>query len=160
MVTFVLLLGACVNPFAPALEEKNPEDLLGDQTTVEGLFQNWRYAYIFKDTVVYGNLLADNFTFIYRNYDQGVDYTWTRDEDMIATYRLFQGTQSLDLIWNEAVVSIGDTINRDISRGFTLSVMFSADDIIRVQGRANLKLIRSNKFADWQIVQWRDESNF
>jgi hypothetical protein len=168
---FLLIMYSC-NPFAPALNVGvGGNAIITDQTTDDGVFENFRYAYIFKDTVVYGNLLDNNFTFIYRNYNQegvGVDISWGRDEDMITTSRLFSACQSLDLIWNEKIISIEDTMKvgdslvwiRDISRGFTLTVVFSPTDIIPVQGRANFRLTRSNPVNPWKILIWRDESNY
>lgn len=158
-----MLAYAC-NPFAPALTTGVGNNaIITDQTTDDGVFENFRYAYIFKDTVVYGNLLDNNFTFIYRNYNQegvGVDNSWGRDEDMITTSRLFSACQSLDLIWNEKIISVGDDLLRDISRSFTLTVVFSPTDVIPVQGRAYFRLTRSTADAPWKILIWRDESNY
>jgi hypothetical protein len=159
----ILFLSAisCNNPFAPGLAEDGSEhSILGDQKTIEGVFQNFRYSYIFKDTVVYGNLLHDDFTFVYRDYDLGVDVSWGRDQDMLSTNGLFQGTQNLDLIWNDIILEIGDSTLKDISRSFNLTVMFSASDVIRVQGRASFRLRRNNTDEIWKIIQWRDESNY
>jgi len=157
----MLFIISCNNPFAPGLAEDGSEhSILGDQKTVEGVFQNFRYSYIFKDTVVYGNLLHNDFTFVYRDYDRGVDVSWGRDEDMLSTNGLFQGTQNLDLIWNDIVLEIGDSTLKDISRSFNLTVMFSASDVIRVQGRASFRLKRNNTQEIWRIIQWRDESNY
>jgi len=151
----------CVNPFAPGLANSdNGNDILGDQKTVEGLFQNFRYSYMFKDTLVYGGLLNDDFRFIFRDFDKGVDESWGRDEDMRTTYRLFQATQNLDLYWNDVVNSVGDSLLQDISRGFNLTVIFSSTDVITVYGRVNLRISRPNTESQWKISQWRDESNF
>ncbi len=162
-ILFLLLfiLVSCVNPFAPGLDDSDSGDaVLGDQTETDGVFQNFRYAYLFKDTVVYGNLLADDFTFVFSNYDRGVDVSWGREEDMLTTSRLFNATQNLDLIWNDVVVSSGDSLTREISRGFTLQIIFSPSDIIRIQGRANFNLKRSKGSDPWKIFTWRDESNY
>ncbi len=157
----IFIVQSCTNPFAPALfDGKTDDEVLGDQRTIDGLFKNFRYSYILKDTLVYGNMLNDDFTFIYRDYDQGVDKSWGRNEDMIATNGLFNGSQSLDLIWNEVLVSIGDSVLKDISRGFTLTVVFNPSDQIRVQGRASFRLVRESDRHEWKILQWRDESNF
>jgi hypothetical protein len=167
MVTMICIIGgvvfysACDNPFAPRLVTNTISGTgLGDQTTVEGVFQNFRYAYLMKDTIVYGKLLASNFTFIYRNYDKGIDMTWGRDEDMLATSGLFQAAQNIDMVWNDVVQSLGDSVLRDISRGFNLNITFSANDVVRLQGRVNLRITRSNTNEQWKILQWRDESNF
>ncbi|NLO18559.1 MAG: hypothetical protein GX121_01555 [Ignavibacteria bacterium] len=155
-----MLLQAC-NPFAPRLAEDIVDiNIISDQKTVEGVFDNFRYAYIFKDSLVYCNLLADDFVFVYRNYDQGVDISWGRDEDMRTTAGLFQASQTLDLVWNDAILSIGDSLNKDLWRGFNLSIVFSPSDIVNVQGRANFRLTRNLEKDIWQISKWRDESNY
>lgn len=157
----IVFLYSCDNPFAPKLSVGDNDGLvLGDQKTVEGFFQNWRYSYIFKDTLVYGRLLDNNFNFIFRNYDKGVDLSWGRQEDLITTSRLFSSTQNLDLIWNEVISNIGDSTLLDVSRGFTLQIVFSQSDIVRLQGRANIRLKRNNQNEDWKMLYWRDESNF
>ncbi len=158
----VLGLGACTNPFAPKLADPSFNySQISDQKTVDGVFRNFRYAYVFKDTLVYGKLFDYNFTFVYRNYDLGIDNSWGRDEDMLTTNGLFQASQNLDLTWNDVVTSVyeEDSLTADISRGFTLSVVFSPTDIIRVQGRANFRLNRKKLDDKWRIQIWRDESN-
>lgn len=152
---------ACTNPFAPSLAtDSDASAILGDQRTVEGLFQNFRYAYVFRDTLTYGRLLDRSFEFVYRNYDKGVDVTWGRDEDMLATDGLFNASQQLDLVWNDIVIAEGDSLTQSISRGFNLTITFNPADIIRAQGRVNLRITRPTTSAVWKIVRWRDESNY
>jgi len=156
------IIGSCTNPFAPRLnDDENEAPILSDQRTIEGLFKNFSYSYIMKDTVVYGELLANNFTFIYRNYDiePVVDQAWGRDIDMITTYRLFQATQRLYLVWNEINSLIQDSLTVVLSRSFVLDVVFSSEDKFQLQGKATFKLIKENNNAPWKIVQWRDETN-
>lgn len=165
-VVVIVLIGAmgfvssCFNPFAPRLAQQSSGTLLGDQRTLDGVFQNFRYAYIFKDTLTYGQLLAPNFVFIYRNYDRNVDVTWGRDEEMFSTNGLFRTAQTLDLVWNEIIFSSGDSLNTTIQRGFNLTITFNASDVIRLDGRVNLSLIRDKPSDVWMIRRWRDESNF
>ncbi len=158
------IIASCTNPFAPRLEENaGAGDLLGDQRTFAGVFQNFRYSYTFKDTLIYGRLLAPDFTFIYRNYDNvenPVDVTWGREEEMIATTGLFQTAQNLDLVWNEVIIATGDSVLSDVSRGFNLTVAINPQDVLRVDGRVNLRLKRDNPEGPWLIQRWRDESNF
>ncbi|MCX6140342.1 MAG: hypothetical protein NTX15_05855 [Candidatus Kapabacteria bacterium] len=152
---------ACTNPFAPSIAtDADASTILGDQKTVEGLFQNFRYAYVFRDTLTYGRLLDRSFSFVYRNYDKGVDVTWGRDEDMLATDGLFNASQQLDLVWNDIVVAEGDSLTQSISRGFNLTITFNPADIIRAQGRVNLRIARPSTTSVWKIVRWRDESNY
>lgn len=154
-------LGGCFNPFAPALgTDPAGSTILGDQRTIEGVFQNFRFAYVFKDTLTYGKLLDRTFAFTYRDFDKGIDVTWGRDQDMIATSGLFNAAQQLDLVWNDVVASSGDSLAQSISRGFNLTITFNANDIVRAQGRVNLSLLRPDTQSPWKIIQWRDESNF
>lgn len=149
------------NPFAPSQYDGEDETIVvGDQTKVEGVFQNWRYSYIFADTSVYSNLLAEDFSFVYRNYDLGIDNSWGRDVDLRTTRTLFDSTESIDLIWNEIIYEIGDSLSKNILRSFNLQLVFSAEDIARISGRANIQLVRDNHEDEWKIEVWRDESNY
>ena len=64
----------------------------------------------------------------------------------------------LDLIWNNIVSITPDSTN--VVRGFNLTITFNANDIIRVDGYANITLSRGSPTEPWKIVRWRDESNF
>jgi len=152
----------CKNPFAPSFDETNgnASSVISDQKTIDGVFQNFQYAYTVKDTSIYGNLLTGDFTFIYRDYDQGFDVSWGRDEDMKTTYGLFENAQQLDLIWNNIVLSVEDSLSANIVRGFNLTITFNPTDVIRLDGRVNLLLNRTSVDSKWQITKWIDESNF
>lgn len=157
----MLLIASCTNPFAPKLSDTPlGENVFADQKTVDGIFQNFRSAYLYKDTLAYGKLLDQQFIFIYRNYETGVDGTWGRDQEMFTTSGLFNAAQNLDLMWNDIVVSTGDSTSLDIARGFNLTITFNPQDIVRVQGRVNLQLKRPTPMDNWKIVRWRDESNY
>ncbi len=153
-----IAFSACDNPFAPALDNNSSDsqNLISDRTSVDGVFQNLQYAYTFKDSTIYGQLLSNEFLFTYRDYDRGVDVSWGRDEEMRVTNGLFQNSQRLDLIWNNIIFMTSDSTN--IIRGFNLTITFNPTDIIFVEGRVNLYL-RKDSFNKWQISQWIDESN-
>lgn len=165
-VLFFVLVGltGCDNPFAPALDTtpSQGQSILGDQTVIDGVFQNFKQAYAFRDSTIYGQLLAPNFIFVYRDYEKGVDVFWTRDEDIRTTYGLFQNVQRLDLVWNTIITSNieSDSLKATIIRNFNLTVTFNASDIVRVDGYANWTLERSKIGDIWKITRWRDESNF
>ncbi|HSD62257.1 MAG TPA: hypothetical protein VLB50_00605, partial [Ignavibacteriaceae bacterium] len=86
------MAAGCKNPFAPAFNENinGNNSTITDQKTIEGVFQNFQYAYTFKDTTIYGNLISEDFIFTYRDYDLGFDVSWGRDEELKTTYGLFQ----------------------------------------------------------------------
>ncbi|MFA6232612.1 MAG: hypothetical protein WC824_00315 [Bacteroidota bacterium] len=161
VLLFTALVAAC-NPFAPALENdpNGGASLITDQKTVEGLFQNFRYAYTFKDTTIYGGLLSHDFVFTYRDYDRKIDESWGRDEEMRITWHLFQNAGSLNLVWNNIVGSSGDSLRASVTRSFNLTVTFNPSDVIRVDGRVSLDLLRASSADPWKITQWRDESNY
>jgi hypothetical protein len=152
------------NPFAPALDESTEDgtSVLGDARSVEGIFQNMKYAYTFRDTTIYGRLLGGEYVFLYRDYDRGVDVTWGRDEEMRTTNGLFQNVQRLDLVWNNIIALSADSANTrvNVSRNFNLTVTFNPSDVLRVDGYVSLTMARPRSDDVWQIIQWRDESNF
>ena len=156
-VAIVSFLGPWCNPFAPSLD-LSPAQSTCNPHSVEGVFHCFQNAYTFRDTTIYGQLLGSDFVFVYRDYDLGIDVTWGRDEEMRTTYGLFQNVQNLDLIWNNIVSITPDSTN--VVRGFNLTITFNANDIIRVDGYANITLSRGSPTEPWKIVRWRDESNF
>jgi len=162
-IIVLVLLAAC-NPFAPEFDESplGSDSILGDPTTVEGIFQNIKYAYTFKDTTIYGQVINANYNFVFRDYERGLDVSWGRDEEMRITYELFRNVQRLDLVWNNTIALATDSANTaaTVSRNFNLTVTFNASDILRVDGYATLSLVRSASSEPWMIVRWRDESNF
>lgn len=79
---------------------------------------------------------------------------------MKTTYGLFQNSQQLDLIWNNVLVSVEDSLSASIVRGFNLTVTFNPTDIIRIDGRVNVSLKKDPVINTWQITKWLDESNF
>ena len=157
----VALLVSC-NPFAPKIDtsSQNGDDAIADQSTIEGVFQNFHYAYTFRDTTMYGALLAQDFVFTYRDYDKVVDLSWGRDEDMRITSRLFDNAQSLNLVWNNILGFAGDSLRANVTRSFNLTVTFNPSDIVRVDGRVSLELQRTASTLPWKITLWKDESNF
>ncbi len=159
LLSAALLAGACVNPFAPGIDN-SPAQSTCDPKSIDGIFRCFQSSYTFRDTTVYGQLLDDSFVFVYRNYDLGVDISWGREEDMRSTYGLFQNAQKLDLIWNNIISSTSDSNEVNVVRGFNLTIVFNPSDVEYVNGYANLIFQRERVTDPWKIVRWRDESNY
>ena len=159
VLAFVFLTSGCLNPFAPG-RDNSPAESSCNPLTIEGIFQCFQAAYTFRDTTVYGQLLGQNFAFVYRDYEIGIDVTWGRDEEMRTTYGLFQNAQKLDLIWNNIVSTSTDSTQVNIVRGFNLTITFNPSDVERVDGYANITMERLRNSDPWRIISWRDESNF
>ncbi|MBV6477820.1 MAG: hypothetical protein HGGPFJEG_00564 [Ignavibacteria bacterium] len=149
---------SCDNIFSPKLDNSTPVEILTDQTTIEGLFQNFKYSYTFKDTTVYGNLLTENFLFIYRDYTSGFDVSWDRATDMRTTNGLFQNSQKLEVVWNNIIYQGGDSLNQNVKRSFNLTITFNPSDIVRLNGFVDMNLVRNPDNGIWKIQKWRDES--
>lgn len=160
IVAFVSL--SCENPFAPKLATQQIETngFLSDQTTLDGVFQNFVYAYTFRDTSIYSKLIGPGFTFTYWDYDNSVNVAWGRDDEMRSTSVMFQIVNRLALNWNSIASMTEDSLHAAVTRGFTLTVTFNPADISEVDGKAYFELQRSSSSAPWQISLWRDESNF
>jgi hypothetical protein len=151
---------SCINPFAPRLDFAPASSACNDLTNIENVLCTFRNAYTFKDTTLYSSIIGSNFVFTYRDYDQGVDVSWGRTDEMHVTYAMFQSVQDLELIWNNEVSSSGnDTVHSTI-RGFTLTVTFSSSDIAEVDGYASLTFARHTAKDPWQLVLWNDQSNY
>jgi hypothetical protein len=151
---------SCLNPFAPKLDTNLQAQLCSDLTSIENVLCTFHNAYLFKDTTLYGALIAPNFVFVYRDYDQGIDVSWGRDVEMRTTYGLFQNVSSLTLTWNNEIGLIDTDTLSSIQRAFNLTVEFNPNDITRVDGNAILTFARANDHDPWKIVRWRDESNY
>ena len=154
------VIQSCFNPFAPKIDTSNTnQNILSDQKTIEGVFQNFKYSYTFKDTAIYGGLLEDNFVFTYFDYDLGAEVSWDRPTDMKTTNGLFTNTQSLNLIWNNIVFQEGDSLFVDVKRGFNLTITFNPNDIINFYGFVDLTLTRPTASDVWRILRWKDLTN-
>jgi hypothetical protein len=127
----------------------------------DGVFQNIQYAYTFKDTLIYGELIAPDFIFTYHDYERQFDVSWGREEEMRTTYGLFQNTQRLDLIWNNIIVSTVDSSSANIIRGFNLTVTYNSSNLPdQAHGNVNMSLKKNAHTGKWQIIRWADESNY
>lgn len=158
IIILVSIFSSCDNIFSPRLDDSPTTSILSDQTTIDGVFQNFKYAYTFKDTSVYSNLLTDDFVFTYRDYEQGFDISWDKPTEMKTTAGLFRNAQKLEVIWNNITVQTGDTINMNIKRSFNLTITFNPSNVIRLYGFADMNLLRSPADSKWRIKKWRDES--
>lgn len=153
----ISLISGCFNPFSPGIDNTiSNENIISDQKTTEGVFQNFKYAYTFKDTSIYGQTLAPEFVFTYFDYDLGVNISWDRATDMRTTEGLFANTQELRLIWNNTVFEEGDSLNVNVKRGFNLSITFNPNDVINFYGFVDMDLTRPTTDDKWKIKLWKD----
>jgi hypothetical protein len=130
--------------------------ILTEQHDPEEVLQNFRYAYIYRDSLVYSDLFDTNFIFLYFDPDiggaGGYNY-WGLDTELRTTGRLFRTFDNFTLVWNA-------TIAEDTSQNGVVSLTKTFD--LSVEG----KLISGNAVFDfiadstetWHITRWQDES--
>ena len=157
-----LILAAC-NPFAPALEQGSAfGDLLGDPRTVDGFFTNFQNAYELRDLSLYEPLLDSSFVFVWRDFGAQVDREWGFAEDLETTRRLFANSSLIRLQWNQIlsrdVFEAG--LQERVIRSFNLTITLEQGDVFRGDGNVNFLLARADTTRPWQLLRWRDESEF
>ncbi|MBK7868721.1 MAG: hypothetical protein IPJ75_17960 [Ignavibacteriales bacterium] len=103
-------------------------------------------------------LSKDDFIFTFRDYDLGADVTWGEKKNL-EPLRVFFKLRELDLVWNNIVLSSGDSTKINMVRSFNLTITFNPSDIVRINGRVNLNLEKNTITKKWQISRWIDESN-
>lgn len=171
LILLLLLVRACVNPFAPGLTEHklNSNLILTEQRTPAQVLTNFRYAYTFKDSLIYSDLLDSSFLFISKNFatDPVTDLTWGRDVDIKTTMGLFRHFQNLDLTWGGAeyqrYLNIDSTLC-EIQQSFRLT-LDGGRDFPPITGKARFNLIKKKLNAPemsdvWKITRWEDLSSF
>ena len=149
------------NPFAPSLDDGDPnQGLIGDQTTVTGFFQVFRNAYELRDISLYEPLIDSSFVFIYRDFDAQIDRQWGFTQELETTRRMFQGSNWIQLQWNQIIADDFTDQNRRsrIIRSFNLAISIEDSDVLRGDGNVNFTLVRVDSSAVWRLSRWRDES--
>lgn len=162
-ISLLILLTACINPFAPGLtEDDDPgSQILTDQKTPEEVLTNFSYAYNFKDSLVYADLLDSSFQFIFIDYDtdQPTSDNWGRDKDIQTTVKMFRHFQSLDLVWGETTSRVylnEDSSQVELKKTFQLT-LDGGETIPSISGWALFTFIRK-KTGVWKIIRWDDLS--
>ncbi|GMQ81172.1 MAG: hypothetical protein BMS9Abin05_0603 [Rhodothermia bacterium] len=161
VTAWVLSMFSSCNPFAPALEEGDPfGGLIGDQTTIDGFFTNFRNAYELRDLSLYEPLLDSSFTFLWRDFDALVDREWGFAQDLETTRRLFQNSSLIRLQWNQIITqdNLVPQLEVRVVRSFNLTVTLEQGDVFRTDGNVNFNLVRKDSTAVWRLRRWRDES--
>ena len=148
----------CINPFAPELGEvgRTANIILTDQKSPDGLLQNFKYAYVFKDSLIYRDLLDDSFQFIYLDTEKNIWDGWDKEKDIKTTSGLFGYFTNIDLQWNSTnyIEFTSDSAEVELSKSFILIL----DNEIRIIGDALFKFIREKETGIWLIKQWIDKS--
>ncbi len=156
---------SCVNPFAPALDKSSRNsDIITQQKTPEEVLQNFKYAYTFRDSLLYADVLDSSFVFEYFDPEQGSSgefVSWTREVDLRTTGRLLHAFDVIDLVWADSSVSYSLIENDQalLYRDFNLKLS-NFDFRFSIIGFAVLSMRRHPGDGKWRITHWVDESQF
>ncbi len=156
-------LAAACNPFAPSLGEGDVfGDLLGDPTTVDGFFTNFRNAYELRDLSLYEPLIDSSFVFQYTDFDAGIDREWSFGLELESTRRLFQNAALVQLQWNQIISRNAFDAGKQtrVVRSFNLTIALEGGEVFRGDGNVNFLLVRPDSTSTWKLQFWRDESEF
>lgn len=158
-----LFLGsACKkNIFAPQRVQENDNIVaLGDKRTLDGVFQWFKNAYEFRDSTLYGKLLAPSFQFSYYDFNNNTLISWDRGEEMRVQHRLFQSVKNISLTWNNYLQTDTTATSAEIIRSFNLLIEVDANTTFRGTGRVIFTLTRQQRGEDWLLTKWFDDSDF
>lgn len=165
MLLVLCALMSCFNPFAPKLDSSNgPPLVITPQRSPDEVLQNFVYAYTFKDSLVYAELLDSSFVFVYFDPNIGSSgrfVSWGRDIDLKTTGRLLKTFETITLTWNSTIyqdTTRVDTTIVSIQLSKTLQLnLFGKNEEYTLSGSAifDFKRCDDNK---WRITRWKDES--
>jgi hypothetical protein len=161
---FIFFLYSCINPFAPKLSTGESEELLvTKQLTPDELLQNFRYAYTYKDSIVYSNLIDSLFIFNYIDYNEGArPVSWNRDIELKTTGRLLRSSSFIDLIWSSDPSRVtewdSDSLKVRLIQNFNLTIELKSELRFVLTGQAELTLVRRAIGQPWKIFIWIDKS--
>lgn len=150
------------NPFAPAFDEDGlvDQNVLGDRSTIDGLFDYFKNSYEIRDTSLYGKLFSSDFTFTYYDFDQAAEVTWDKGQEMALSYNLFRRVNQITLDWNFYVERQESDTLAAVSRSFNLTIVENESSTFTGTGRAKLKMRRGSVDEEWEIYDWFDDSDF
>jgi len=151
---------SCFNPFAPELNnEIDLSNVITDQQSPEEVLQNFRFAYTFKDSLLYSDVIDESFVFEF--FDPNLEpsgglRTWSRDVDLKTTGALFRNFDVINLVLNTLFERNDGELERRYV-GFNLN-LFSPTENYSINGTAIFTFKKSSSDNKWRIVRWKDES--
>lgn len=153
---------SCINPFAPKLDDGSlTSELITEQRNPDEVLTNFRYAYTFKDSLLYSNVLDSAFVFQYFDPEQGPSglfISWTRETDLKTTGRLLRSFDVINLEWLNTIYTITEGEDETQARSFRLDLA-SSDFSFSVSGFAIFTFHRNPRDGKWRLLRWVDQSD-
>ncbi len=176
MIIIFLIFG-CKNMFAPALGDLDGGNSIyrTDQASPADVLHNFKYSYIYRDSLMYSNLIDSEFVFVYYqpSAESGTGHydSWMRSVELRTTGRFLNAFNYIDLIWQttldssffemngDDIISERDTLfaeanMADISKSYQLTL----GDYTTLIGDADFRF-RKGSDGKWRILRWEDKYN-
>lgn len=173
----IINIFSCKNVFAPALGDLDGGNSIykTDQVSPDEVLHNFKYAYIYRDSLMYSNLIDSDFVFVYyqpgSSSETGHYDSWVRSVELRSTGRFLSAFDYIDLIWqttldssyqeiiNGEVLSERDSLfstanYADISKSYQLTL----GDYTTLIGDASFRF-KKGKDNKWRILRWEDKYN-
>ena len=173
----VLLVFGCKNMFAPTLGDLDGGNSIYrmDQASPADVLHNFKYSYIYRDSLMYANLIDSEFVFVYYqpSDESGTGHydSWMRSVELKTTGRFLNAFNYIDLIWQttldstfyemdgEDIFSERDTLYEeaniaDISKSYQLTL----GDYTTLIGDVAFRF-RKGSDEKWRILRWEDKYN-
>jgi len=142
------------NVFAPEYEKFDNLLSPDNNRTIEGLMKNFVYSYTFKDSFLYEQVLDEGFVFQYDN--DGVFGSWTKDEDVMITKRMFRSFKKIDLVFNTEFPQSTSMPDTTIFTSFRIS-FYSGDEVISLTGYSKFIFKKyTDTETNYTISFWED----
>lgn len=155
---FLFQITGCLNPFAPSVVDalSGSGGLITAQRSPDEVLQNFQYAYRFRDSLIYADILDSAYFFRTWDYEQSppAPVEWNKDTETRITGKMFRAFRKLDLVWNRTIYQ--DTLNTDLiemRKSFTLTI----DDGIQIpvlNGEVIFRFVRRHE--KWYLIYWED----
>ena len=161
LATVFLFLAGC-NPFAPSLtDDLGCSAIITEQLSPQEVMTNFKFAYNFKDSLVYSDLIDSSFIFISKDFSTNpvTDLTWGRDDELRSTSGLFRNFSILRLDWNATIYELftnNDSSQVELKQSFLLTLNFGVDPTT-YRGEAIFTLVKKGS-GRWKIIRWEDSN--
>ncbi|MBN2858046.1 MAG: hypothetical protein JXN63_06570 [Candidatus Delongbacteria bacterium] len=148
-----MLFVSC-NVFSPDYEIFENAFSPDNNKTIEGLMKNFIYSYTFKDSFLYEEILDDDFVFQYES--EGVFGSWTKDEDVIITNRMFRSFRKIDLVFNTEFPQHTSMPDTTVFTSFRIS-FYSGEEVINLTGYSKFIFRKySENETIYKMIFWED----
>lgn len=142
------------NIFSPEYDRFDNLISPDNNKTIDGLMRNFVYSYTFKDSFLYEEILDDEFVFQYEN--EGVFGSWTKEEDVRITKRMFRSFNKIDLVFNTDFPHTTSMQDTTVFTSFRIS-FYSGDEVISLTGYSKFIFQKYTGDQDtYKIIFWED----